>query len=440
MSPIILALAGLALLLTLILLGMPVYFAMLFVGLVGFAYVASPSAAFSLFAIDTYTSFSWYSYTVFPAFLLMGFLVAESGFGRSLYRGAYAWVGRWPGGLAIATQVACGAFGAICGAAVAAAGAMSAATYPSMKEYGYAPSLSTACIAAGSILSPIIPPSVIFILYGILTETSIGELFLAGVFPGLMLLVLYSSAIFLRALRNPQLAPRGKGVSWRERWGSLTGGAVEIFLIFGAIMSAILFGIATPTEIGAFGVAAVLVVSLLRRRLTWQAFNRALRTTTQNTAFLFIALAGVSLIGRFLAVTKVPYILADFFATSGLSSTVIVLILLLLYFVLGFFMDPLMVMLVTLPFFFTTIVSSGIDPVWFGVLIAITCALGGITPPVGIMVYVVHSIVKEVPIEEIFRGSWMFILMTLVGLAILIIFPQIATFLPNLIYPHVGGG
>jgi len=372
-------------------------------------------------------------------FVLMGYIAFESGISLRLYKAAYAWIGRLPAGLALATIAACAAFGAVCGSAVATAATMGVASYPSMKEYKYDPSLATASIAAGSILGIMIPPSIIFIVYGIVTENSIAALFLAGFLPGIMLMLLFMGAIYAQVVRNPSLGPPAPPVGWKTRFTLLGGGVIETLIIFIAVIGALSAGISTPTEAGAVGVFAVLLVALARKQMKWQGYKRALRETTRTTGFCFVSLAGVTILGRFLGVSQIPTELATFASGLDVPNVVIMIGILIIYFIFGCIIDPLMVVLLTIPIFYPLVLSLGYDPIWYGVMMVCVCGTGGITPPVGIMVYVVGGVAKDVPLMTIFRGVWPFVGAMVMGAVLLLAFPQIATFLPNLIMPAGGG-
>ncbi|MDO9573807.1 MAG: TRAP transporter large permease, partial [Candidatus Contubernalis sp.] len=402
------------------------------VGFVGLGYLVSPSAAFRVVAKDIYSTFSSYSLSVIPMFVFMGFLAFHSGIGSRLYAFAYKMVGHFSGGLAIATQATCALFGAVCGSNTATAATIGAIALPEMKKYNYDPSLSTASVAAGGPLGVLIPPSVIFIIYGISTEQSIGSLFIAGIIPGLLLMLLYMLTIFLLARRNPQLAPAGPRFSWSERLGALKGGLWEVMVIFLISLGGLFRGWFTPTEAGAVGAFGVLVLTAVTRKLNRQGFQKSLADSTRTTAMIMLLVAGAVIFGRFMAMSRIPFELASWAGALPLPPSMVMAIILLIYLVLGFFIDALALILLTIPIFYPVAVTTlGYDPLWFGVIIVMVVAIGVITPPVGMNVYIIKGVAKDVPLEVIFRGIWPFLLALIVCIALLIIFPPLATFLPG---------
>ncbi len=434
MSSLILGLIGLIIFLLLIFLRMPIAFAMALVGFAGFSYMTSASAGMNMVVREIYSSFSSYTLSVIPMFVWMGFLAYYSGIGTRLYVFAYRLIGHWPGGLAIATQAACAIFGAICGSNTATAATMGAISLPEMKKYNYENSLATASVAAGGVLGVLIPPSVIFIVYGMATQQSIGKLFIAGILPGILLMLLYMAVIFLLALRRPQIAPAGPVASWKERLDALRGGLLEVIVVFALSMGGLFAGWFTATEAGAVGAMGVLLVSLAGRNLSWEGFKRSLFDTTKTTAMIMLLVAGSAVFGRFMAVSRVPFELASWTGSLDLPAFAVMGFILLIYLVLGCFIDALALVLLTIPIFYPIAVETlGYDPIWFGVIIVLVVAMGVITPPVGMNVYIIKGIVPDVPLELIFKGIWPFLLAIIVCLVILIAFPQIATVLPGLL-------
>ena len=434
MSSLILGLIGLIIFLLLIFLRMPIAFAMALVGFAGFSYMTSASAGMNMVVREIYSSFSSYTLSVIPMFVWMGFLAYYSGIGTRLYVFAYRLIGHWPGGLAIATQAACAIFGAICGSNTATAATMGAISLPEMKKYNYETSLATASVAAGGVLGVLIPPSVIFIVYGMATQQSIGKLFIAGILPGILLMLLYMAVIFLLALRRPQIAPAGPVASWKERLDALRGGLLEVIVVFALSMGGLFAGWFTATEAGAVGAMEVLLVSLAGRNLSWEGFKRSLFDTTKTTAMIMLLVAGSAVFGRFMAVSRVPFELASWTGSLDLPAFAVMGFILLIYLVLGCFIDALALVLLTIPIFYPIAVETlGYDPIWFGVIIVLVVAMGVITPPVGMNVYIIKGIVPDVPLELIFKGIWPFLLAIIVCLVILIAFPQIATVLPGLL-------
>ncbi len=418
----------------LLLLRVPIAYALALVGFLGFSYLTSPSAAFKMVTKEIFSIFSSYSLSVIAMFVWMGFLSFYSGMGARLYIFAYRLIGHRPGGLAIATQAACGAFGAICGSNTATAATIGAIALPEMRKYKYDPSLATASVAAGGVLGVLIPPSVIFIIYGTATEQSVGKLFLAGILPGILLMLLYMAAIYIVVSRNPALGPAGPRATWRERMEALRGGLGEIFIVFSISMGGLFAGWFTPTEAGAVGAAGVLGVALLKRRLSWEGFSKSLLDTTRTTAMIMLLIAGAMIFGRLMAISRIPFEVAGWAGLLPLPPYAVMAVILLIYLLLGCFIDALALVLLTIPIFYPVVVNTlGYDPVWFGVIIVMTVAMGVITPPVGMNVYIIKGVAPDIPLEVIYKGIWPFLFALIMCLGILVAFPGIATFLPDIV-------
>lgn len=426
---------GIAVFFILVALRVPIAFAMALVGFAGFSFLTSTAAGFSMVTKEIFNTFSSYSLSVIAMFVWMGFLAFYSGIGSRLYVFAYKLIGHLPGGLAMATQAACAVFGAICGSNTATAATMGAIALPEMKRFKYDTSLATASIAAGGVLGVLIPPSVIFIVYGIATEQSIGALFMAGIVPGILLMLLYMTVIFILTSRNPSLGPPGPKESWNKKIAALRGGLGEVLVVFMISMGGLLAGWFTPTEAGAVGAAGVLGVSLLGRSIDWDKFIKSLLETTRTTAMIMLMIAGAMIFGRFMAVSRVPFELASWTAGLSLPPFAIMAIILLIYLLLGCFIDALALVLLTIPIFYPVVVETlGYDPIWFGVIVVMVVAMGVITPPVGMNVYIIKGVAPDVPLETIFRGIWPFLAALVVCLTVLIIFPKVATFLPGILF------
>ncbi len=431
MSFTTIGLIGIAVLFILIFLRVPVGFAMAAVGFVGFGCTVSFQASMSMMVKDVFSIFGSYSLTVIPLFVLMGQLAYHSGISKRLFKAAYRFIGHWPGGLAIATVGACAAFSAICGSTNATAATMGAATLPEMKRYNYKPELATGVVAAGGSLGILIPPSVIFIVYGIETEQSIGRLFMAGIVPGLLLTLLFILAIVIWTRLRPELGPKGPTFSHRERLASLSG-LIETLLLFILIMGGLFLGIFTPTEAGAIGAFGTLVLALAGRNLTMQGFMTAVFETTRISCMILMIVAGATIFGHFLAVTRIPFDIAQGVSEIQLPRYAIMLIIIAVYLIGGCVIDSLALIMLTIPIFYPVILFLAYDPVWFGVIIVLVTQIGVITPPVGINVYVVSGVARDVPLDVIFKGVLPFLAALLIGTLLLIPFPQIALFLPNL--------
>ncbi len=431
MSPTITGLVGVVALFILIFLRVPVGFVMAGVGFLGFGYIVSFDASMNMIAKDLFSVFGSYSLTVIPLFVLMGQLAYHSGISKRLFNAAYKFIGHWPGWLAIATVGACAAFAAICGSTNATAATMGAATLPEMKRYNYKPELATGVVAAGGSLGILIPPSVIFIVYGILTEQSIGRLFMAGLLPGLLLVLLFILTIVIWTSIRPELGPKGPKVPLREKMASLSG-LIETLLLFILIMGGLFCGFFTPTEAGAIGAGGTLVLALAGRNLTMKGFIASLSDTTRISCMILVIVAGATIFGHFLAVTRIPFDIAQGVSEIQLPRYAVMLIIVMVYLIGGCVIDSLALIMLTIPIFYPVVLLLGYDPIWFGVIIVLVTQIGVITPPVGVNVYVVSGVARDVPLHIIFKGVLPFLLALIIGTLLLILFPQIALFLPGL--------
>ena len=431
MSPVTIGIIGIVVLIAIFLLRMPVGFAMAAVGLVGFSYLVSPEAGLSIVARDVFHTFSSYSLTVIPMFVLMGSIAFASGMSRRLYDAGHSLVGRLRGGLAMATVVGCAGFAAICGSTNATAAAMGRVSLPEMKRYNYADSLATGSVAAAGSLGILIPPSTIFIIYGIMTEQSIGKLFVAGVFPGLLLAILFVIVVALVCWRDPSLAPTGAATNWKEKIAGLTG-ISEMLVLFGLVIGGLFLGWFSPTQAGGAGAAGALLIGLVRRQLNWQGFLAAVKDALRITCMVMIIVTGAVVFGHFMAVAKIPLMLADWVVGLPLPPVAIMGVIVLIYLLGGCFMDALALITLTIPIFYPAVLALGFDPIWFGVIIVLVTEMGVITPPVGVNVYVIKGIAEGVPLETIFKGILPFLGALIVAIGILMAFPQIATYLPSL--------
>ena len=410
---------------------MPVGFAMGFLGLIGFSYVVNFDAGLNLLARDVWDVFSSYNLTVIPLFVFMGQIAFHAGISRRLYDSAYVLLGHRRGGLAMTTVGACAGFSAICGSTNATAATMATVALPEMKRYGYDMGLATGTVAAAGSLGILIPPSVIFIVYGILTEQSIGKLFAAGILPGILLCLLFLLTIHLRVMKNPSLAPPGPKSSIREKFRSFAG-ILETLILFALVMGGIFFGLFTPTEAAAIGAFITLLIAIIRRQLYWKEFVQSVADTTKISCMIMVIVTGAVIFGHFMAITRIPYILADYVSSLPLSPHAIIGVIILVYLIGGCFMDALAMIMLTIPIFFPVVQTLGFDPIWFGVVIVLITEMGVITPPVGINVYVVYGVARDVPLEKIFRGVFPMLISLLVCNLLLILFPQIALWLPSL--------
>lgn len=431
MSLTTIGIVGIVILVIVLFSKMPVGFVMGFLGFLGFSYVVNLEAGLSLLIRDIWDVFSSYGLTVIPLFVFMGQIAFHAGISRRLYDSAYVLLGHRRGGLAMATVGACAGFSAISGSTNATAATMATVTLPEMKRYKYDMSLATGTVAAAGSLGILIPPSVIFIVYGILTEQSIGKLFAAGILPGILLSCLFLLTIHLRVMRNPSLAPPGPRTSFKEKIRSFSG-VLETLLIFAMVMGGMFFGIFTPTEAAAVGACLTLLIAIVRRQLSWKGFVQSLADTTKISCMVMVIVTGATIFGHFMAITRVPYDLATWVGSLPLHRSAIMGVVVLVYLFGGCFMDALAMIMLTIPIFFPVAQTLGFDPIWFGVVIVLITEMGVITPPVGVNVYVVYGVVRqEVPLEAIFRGVLPMLVALLVCNLILLLFPQIALFLPS---------
>lgn len=437
MNPTLIGIIGIIVMVLIFLSRMPVAYVMAMIGYLGFSIVVSGQGGLNLLPRNIYDVFSSYGLTTIPLFILMGQLAFNSGISRRLYSTGYKFLGNTRGGLAMATVSACTAFGAVCGSSPATAATMATVGLPEMKRYKYADELATGSVASGGGLGMIMPPSVVLIVYGILTEQSVGALFVAGIFPAILVTILFIISIFIRCTLAPEQGPRGESFSWGEKLKSLLG-MVETLAVFILVMGGLFMGMFTPTEAAAVGSFGVLLVSLFRRQLTWKGFVESLYGTLGTSCMVMLLIAGAIVFGKFLAVTRIPFDIANWVGGFDLPSYIIMAIIIGIYFVGGCFMDALAFVTLTVPIFFPVVMQLGYDPIWFGIIIVMVTEMGVITPPVGINVYVVFGVAKrvigEVPLEAIFKGIFPFLIAVIAGVIILMIFPEIILFLPNLMY------
>lgn len=431
MSPEIVGIIGLIIMFILFFAGLEIGFAMAIVGFFGFSYITSFQSGANLIAKDIFDVFSSYSLTVVPLFIFMGQLAANSGIGRKLYDSAYRFIGHIPGGLAMATVIGCTFFGAICGSTTATAATFSSVSVPEMRRFKYSDKLIGGSIASSGGLGIMIPPSVIFIVYGIFTQQSIGRLFMAGVLPGIMICVLFIITILLWCMKDPSLGPKGERSTWKERFRSLPG-AIEIIIIFIVVMGGMMKGFFTPTEGGAVGAFATLLLTLITRSITLKEVGKSILETLLSSCMIMVIVAGATIFGHFLAVSTIPFKVAKGVGDLALPPNVIMGLILFIYLLGGCVIDALALIVLTIPIFYPVITQLGFDPIWFGVIIVLVTMMGVITPPVGMNSYVVSGISK-IPLETVFQGIWPFLIALCVAAVLLIIFPSIATFLPSLL-------
>ncbi|MCG8638390.1 MAG: TRAP transporter large permease [Desulfobacterales bacterium] len=437
MTPFSIGIIGIVIMLAIFMTKMPVAYVMTLVGLGGFCYIISLDAGLNLLPRVFYDSFSAYELTTIPLFVLMGQLAFNTGISRRLYNTAYTFFGNTRGGLAMATVASCTAFGAVCGSSPATAATMATVGIPEMKRFNYKNGLAAGSVASGGGLGMIMPPSVVLIIYGILTEQSIGALFVSGIFPALLMTFLFIVSVYITCRMNPEKGPKGEKFTLVEKIKSLAG-LFDTVLVFALVMAGLFGGFFTPTESAAVGVLAVLIVSMIRRQLSWKAFVKSLNETLQTSCMILFLIAGAVIFGKFLAVTRIPFELAAWVGGFDLPPYLIIGVIIMIYFFGGCFMDSLGLIMLTIPIFFPIVVNLGFDPIWFGIIIVLVTEMGVITPPVGINVYVVYGVAQnvagDITLESIFKGILPFLLAVVVGIIILMIFPKIVLFLPNLLY------
>ncbi len=413
------------------LLGLGIGISMALAGFIGFAAIVNLQAAFSLVANDTYTIFSSYGFTVIPLFVLMGQIGVGAGMAKSLYDSAYRFIGHVSGGLAIGTVMAGTAFKAICGSTTATTATFASIAVPEMDRYGYDKRLSTGTVATIGTLGAVFPPSVTLVIYGLLTETSIGRLFLAGMIPGLMIAFSFAVTLFGWCKMNPELGPKGERSTWKARIKSLLP-VLWVVAIFLLVVGGLMMGFFTPTEAGSVGTLAVLILAIVKRDITLRKFIASVKDSLVIACMVFVLLAGATILGHFFAVTKMPTMVGEWLANLPVHRTVIMIIIIFVYLIGGSFIEDLAFLILVTPIFLPIVLKLGYDPVWFGIIVSVTCMIGIIIPPMAVNVFVVSGITK-VPISTIYKGCYPYIVGMSICLLILLFFPQIVLWLPQLL-------
>ena len=431
MDPSLIGVIGIGVLFLLLLIGMPIGYTLAFVGFAGISIITDPVVAMPTLVKSFYSTFTTYSFTVIPLFVIMGELASICGLSQGIYDVADKWLRRLPGGLAIATIGACSGFAAICVSSVATAATLGRVALPEMDRYGYDKHLATGSVAAGGTLGFLIPPSIGFVVYGILTEQSIGKLLISGFLPGFLLAIAYIAIIVIWVKAKPMAAPSSpETVSFMEKVVSLKS-VWELIAGFLLVMGGLYLGFFTPTEAGGMGAFFLFVVTLFKRKLNWAKLKIALQETAKISIMIFIILAGAYVFTYFMALSMIPMKLAGWLTSLEMSRYFILAIILIGYLVLGCFLDATSMMVMTLPVIFPTILKLGFDPIWFGVISVLMMEAGLITPPLGLNIFVISG-VADVPIEVVFRGAIYFLLAIFVVVFLITSFPQIALFLPGL--------
>jgi tripartite ATP-independent transporter DctM subunit len=410
---------------------------MMLVGFMGISFLTSFGAALPVMARTVYETSAHYPYTVIPLFVVMGGFAGSSGMTRQLYAAFDKWLRILPGGLGIATIAACAGFAGVSGSSVATAAAMGTVAIPEMNRYRYSPQLAAGTVAAGGTLGFLIPPSIGFVVYGMLTEQSIGKLLIAGIAPGLLLAMAYIIIIVSWVKINPAVAPNRPGsVSWREKFAALLP-VWEPLMIFLVVMGGIYFGFFTPTEAGGVGATVLFLVAFLKRKLNWQSFKASLLESVTISVMVLFLVAGAGVFSTFLALSTIPIQVSTWVVSLEVSRYMILAIVVLIYLFLGCFLDAISMMVLTMPVIFPVIIDLGFDPIWFGVIAVLMMEAGLLTPPMGLNVFTVAGVAKDVPLEAIYRGILPFLISIFMVVFLIIVFPKVATSLPNMMLPSI---
>ena len=431
MDSVIVGMLGIGILFLLLFLGMPIGYTLALVGFGGISVLTDPVVALPTLAKSFYSTFSSYSFTVIPLFVIMGELAAICGLSKGIFDVADKWLRRLPGGLGLATIGACAGFAAICGSSVATAATLGRVALPEMDRYGYAPHFSTGTVAAGGTLGFLIPPSIGFVVYGILTEQSIGKLLISGILPGFLLAAAYVAVIVIWVKQRPEIAPASpEPVPLKEKLYALKG-IWELLVGFSLVMGGLYMGVFTPTEAGGIGAFFLFVITILKRQLTWSKIRQALQETAKISIMIFMILAGAYVFTYFMALSMIPLKFADWLIALPLSRYAVLAIILTGYLVLGCFLDATSMMVLTLPVIFPAILKLGFNPIWFGVISVLMMEAGLITPPLGLNIFVISGVAK-VPLGTVFRGAFMFLSAILLVVLLITVFPGIVMLLPNM--------
>jgi C4-dicarboxylate transporter DctM subunit len=428
---IVISLVGLSILFLLLFSGMPIGFGMAFVGFCGALYMVNAKAGLNVLGIFPYQYSSSYDFAVIPLFVLMGEMAYRSGFGRDLYSGVHKMLAGLPGSLAMATVGACALFGAITGSSTVTAATMTSVAMPEMKKFKYEMKLALGTIATGGTLGILIPPSIIFVLYGIMTEQSIGKLFIAGILPGSLEAFSYMLTIYVLVKIHPDWAPLAPRTGIRERILGLRS-TWHVFALFLVVVGGIYTGVFTPTEASAIGVLGASIIMLGKRKFTRENFIGSLLGAGSTTGMIFVILIGAMIMNYWLGIAEFPIILARYVGNLPFPPIVILLLIICIYIILGSLMDSMPMILLTTPIFYPIILKMGFDPIWFGVLVVRVVEIGLITPPIGLNVFIIKGMANDIPTFDIFRGIWPFLIADIVCVGLLVVFPQISLFLPSL--------
>ncbi|MDT3735601.1 MAG: TRAP transporter large permease [Denitratisoma sp.] len=426
------ALIAFAVMLGLTFLRLPIAFSMALVGFLGFAYMVNFTAALSMVGSVAFETGMSYTLSIVPLFILMGNLVTKAGLSAELYRVSYAFLGHRRGGLAMATILACGGFGAICGSSLATAATMSKVAMPSMRKYGYSDALAAGSIAAGGTLGILIPPSVVMVIYGILAEQNIGKLFIAGILPGLVAVACYLAAVSVTVRLDPKAGPPGERVTWHERLVAL-GDVWGVLILFLVVIGGIYGGIFTPTEAAGIGAGGGLVFLLARQGFDWRLLRLILVESAITTGMIFTILIGALIFANFINMTGMPTELTQYAERFRETPLLVIIAILLIYLVLGCVLESMSMILLTVPMFYPLVAHLGYDLIWFGIIVVVVTEISMITPPVGLNVFVLRSVLPDVPTQSVFRGVMPFIVADVVRLGLLVAFPAISLYLTQFV-------
>jgi C4-dicarboxylate transporter, DctM subunit len=431
MSDVAAGIYGIILLLVLFLTGLEMAYCMVLVGFLGFTFLMTFPSAANLVIKDFFDTYTSYSFTVIPLFILMGEFASNSNIAKRLYQGAHKWFGHIPGGLAMTTVAGATAFKAMCGSTLATVGTFSNLAMPEMDRFGYSKELSAGTVASVSTIGMILPPSTVLIIYGLQVEQSIGRLFIAGIVPALMISVLFMMVIAGWVMVKPGIAPRAEKATWKERLAAIPE-ALIILVVFGIVIGGMITGFFSPTEAGTIGTVAIFILALVRGEVNGKMLTVAFKGALRTSIMVLMLIAGSSIFGHFLAITEIPMIAATWASKLPVPGVVIMLLIIAIYLIGGSIMDDLAFMVLATPIFFPTAIQLGYDPIWFGILICVTLMIGGIIPPVAIYVFILGNI-TGLPFKTIYKGVVPFLSALVVALIILFLFPQVALWLPNLV-------
>ncbi|MGJ9385046.1 TRAP transporter large permease [Salipaludibacillus sp. CF4.18] len=431
MSPETIGILGIIVLLILFVIKVPVSIALIFVGTVGFGFIRGFDTGLIQLGNTPFGTASSYSLSVIPLFILMGMILSFSGLGQDLFRAVDSWLGHIKGGMALTTIGTSAIFSSISGSVNATTATMARITLPEMKKYNYSPTLSAACVAAGGTLGILIPPSVILILYGILTMEPIGELLVAGIIPGIVNMLLFMVVVYLWVKKDPSAGPPSEKSTWSTKFRSLSK-VWPFMVLFLMTIGGIYLGVFTPTEAGAVGSFGALILSLVTRRLNIKKLMESLGESTRLSAMIFLILIGADIFSQFLSISRIPAQITAFVNGLDWSPLMIMVMILLVYFVLGLFLEGIAILVLTLPVIYPLVVQLGFDGVWFGVIMVMVMNIGLITPPLGISVYIISGVMKDISIERIFKGVIPMVIAMIVAVILFIAFPELITFLPQL--------